>query len=97
MDKLQPPGPLALQGNLSENWRKWKQHFQLYSAASGLNEKDEKIQSATLLHVIGEEALEVYNTFSWSAEGDDQKVSKITEKFDDYCNPRKNITWEFNT
>ena len=100
MDKLQPPGPLALQGNLSENWRKWKQRFELYSAASGLNEKDEKIQSATLLHVIGEEALEVYNTFSWSAEGDDQKVSKITERFDDYCNPRKNVTWErhvFNT
>ena len=65
MDKLQPPGPLALQGNLSENW---KQRFELYSAASGLNEKDEKIQSATLLHVIGEEALEVYNTFLHGAQ-----------------------------
>ena len=37
---------------------------------------------------------------SWSAEGDDQKVSKITERFDDYCNPQENVTWErhvFNT
>lgn len=66
MDKLQPPGPLNLQGNLAENWRKWKQRFQLFSSASGLSEKDEKVQSATLLHVAGEEALEIYNTFTWT-------------------------------
>ena len=100
MDKLQPPGPLILQGNLSENWRKWKQRFELYSAASGLKDKDEGVQSATLLHVVGEEALEIYNTFSWDEEGDAKKVSKIMEKFEAYCNPRKNVTWErhvFNT
>ena len=42
MDKLHPPGPLNLQGNLSENWRKWKQRFELFSSASGLSEKDER-------------------------------------------------------
>ena len=73
MDKLQPPGPLILQGNLSKNWRKWKQRFELYSAASGLKDKDKGVQSATLLHVVGEEALEIYNTFSWDEEGDAKK------------------------
>ena len=82
MDKLQPPGPLLLQGNLSENWRKWKQRFEL----NGLNEKDEKVQAATLLHVVGEEALEIYNTFSWNEVGDKTKVSL---KFEDHCNPQK--------
>ena len=100
MDKLQPPGPLNLQGNLAENWRKWKQRFQLFSSASGLSEKDEKVKSATLLHVAGEEALEVYNTFTWDSDGDENKVNMIMAKFEAYCNPRKNITWErhvFNT
>ena len=61
MDRLQPPGPLILQGNFSGNWRKWRQRFELYSAASGLGAKEYKIQAATLLHVIGKEAMEIYN------------------------------------
>ena len=100
MDKLQPPGPLNLQGNLAENWRKWKQQFQLFSSASGLSEKDKKVQSAMLLHLAGEEALEIYNTFTWDSDGDENKVNTIMAKFEAYCNPRKNITWErhvFNT
>ena len=60
--------------------------------ASGISDKDEKVQSATLLHVAGEEALEIYNTFSWEKDGDDQKVSIIMAKFESYCNPRKNVT-----
>ena len=94
MDKLQPPGPLNLQGNLTENWRKWKQRFKLFSSASGLSEKDEKVQLATLLHVAGEEALEIYNTFTWDSDEDENKVNMIMAKFEAYCNPRKNINWE---
>ena len=100
MDRLQPPGPLNLQGNLAENWRRWRQRFELFSSASGLSEKDEKVQSATLLHVAGEEALEIYNTFAWDHEGDENKVNTIMAKFEAYCYPRKNVTWErhvFNT
>ena len=100
MDKLNPPEQLSFEGNVAENWRKWKQRFELFSAASGLSDKDEKVQSATLLHVAGPDALEIYNTFSWDTEGDENKVEKIKERFEGYCNPRKNITWErhvFNT
>ena len=100
MDKLQPPGTLSFAGNVAENWRKWKQRFQVYLTASGIDAKDQKVQSATLLHVAGEEALEIYNTFTWDKDGDDQKVSAIMAKFEAHCNPRKNITWErhlFNT
>ena len=83
---------------------KWKQQFELFSAASGLSsvlsDKDKKVQSATLLHVAGPDALEIYNTFSRDTEGDENKVAKIEESFEGYCSPRKNITWEqhvFNT
>ena len=89
MDKLQPPGTLSFAGNVAENWRKWKQRFELYLTASGIGEKDDKIKSATLLHVAGEEALEIYNTFTWNEEGDDKKVAAVMAKFEAYCNPRK--------
>ena len=44
----------------------------------------------TLLHVAGPEAFEVYNTFQWDSDGDENKVDKIMEKFQWYCNQRKN-------
>ena len=62
--QLKPPTGLQLTGNLSENWRKFKQRFEIYSIASGLNEKAEEIQVASLLHLVGEDALEVFDTFS---------------------------------
>ena len=101
MDNLMPPDPLDLDcSNVSDTWRKWKQRFELFSLASGLSSKDEGIQAATLLHVVGPDALEVYNTFSWENEEDKRKVTKILEKFEAHCIPQRNITWErhvFNT
>ena len=101
MDRLNPPEALNLDGtNLAESWRQWKQRFELFSLTSGLSSKDAKIQAATLLHVIGPAALEIYNTFTWADEGDKQKVEVILAKYEAYCIPRTNVTWErhmFNT
>ena len=89
-----------LDGNIADNWRRWKQRYEIFALASGLSGKEPKIQAATFLHVAGTEALEVYNTFTWENDDDKSKVNKITEKFEEYCNPRKNVTWKrhkFNT
>ena len=92
MDKLAPPEQLNLEsGNIAENWRQWRQRFEVFSLASGLSEKSEKVQAGTFLHVAGIKAFEVYNTFTWEWEGDEDK---ILEKFQFYCKPRKNITWD---
>ena len=101
MDKLMPPDPLDVDsGNVSDAWRKWKQRFELFSLASCLSSKEEGIQATTLLHVVGPDALEIYNTFTWEDDRDKAKVTKILEKFEAYCVPRRIITWEkhvFNT
>lgn len=100
MERLQPPSALCLTGNLSENWRRFKQQFEIYQTATGIAEKDDSIKSSKFFHVIGPECLEIYNTFTWAADGDENKLEKNMEKFADYCNPRKNLTYErhiFNT
>ena len=33
-------------------------------------------------------------TLSWDAEGDDKKIDKIIEKLEEFCEPRKNISYE---
>ena len=79
---------------VAENWRRFKQQFEIYEIASGWARKDGKVRAMTLLHVVGSEALEVYNTFQWDADDDNKKVDKIMEKFEINCNPRKNLTFE---
>ena len=68
--------------------------------ASGKNSKSDEVKAATFLHIAGPEALEIFNTLSFDDAGDDKKLDKLVEKFEAYCIPRKNITWErhvFNT
>ena len=62
--------------------------------ASGKIKEDEKVQCAILLHVIGEEALEINNTFKFATGEDPNKISVLKKKFEDYVNPRKNTVFE---
>ena len=93
MDKLEPPAGLILTGNVAENWKKFKQRFDVYMTASGAGEKEDKQKACILLHVIGEEALQVYNTFQFG-EGQEFELDTILEKFERYCTPKKNTTYE---
>ena len=100
MDRLHPPQPLELHGNIAANWKRFKQSFQIYKIASGLDTKSKEVQSMTMLHVIGQEAVEVYNTFQWTGQECDDcdtdidSVKCLLRKFENYCLPRKNVTVE---
>ena len=45
MDRLNPPAGLNSNGNLKENWRRFRQQFDIYNVASGKAEKDGKGQA----------------------------------------------------
>ena len=81
---LSQPPPLELSGNLAENWKRFKQRYTLYNTASGLSDKDDKTQTSTLLHIIGEAALDIYNTFTFKAEGDNMKLDVVMQKSEAY-------------
>ena len=76
-----PPAALNLQGNLKENWRRFEQQIWIYLSATEISKKSAEIQANTLLHVIGPDALEIYNTFTWVEQGDEKKLDKILETF----------------
>lgn len=93
---LPPPAPLDIHDtNAADKWKKFKRAWTSYSLATELNKKSEPIQVATLLTVIGEEAREVFSTFTdWTNEGDEAKIVPVLAKFEAYCQPRKNIPFE---
>lgn len=93
---LPPPPALEIHDvQAAEKWKRFKRAWTNYSLATGLSGKDEAVQVATLLTVIGEEAREVFATFTgWEHEGDDKKIEPVLAKFEQYCQPHKNIPFE---
>lgn len=95
MDQFKPPSQLVLTGNLAENWRRWEQRFQLYMTATGASVKEEQVKIAILLHTIGEEALEVYNTLTIHlVDEENETMEDVLTAFRDYCSPQKNFVFE---
>lgn len=62
---LPPPPNLEIHDpQAAEKWKKFKLAWSSYALATEVSRKSEKVQVATLLTVIGEEAREVYSTFT---------------------------------
>ena len=93
MDRLLPPKPLLLEGNLVENWKRWKKDFSFYMTATEHDDKADNVKASLLIHCIGDKAREIYDTLTFDADGDDMKLDKILEKFEAYLAPRKNVTY----
>lgn len=68
----------------------------LFLEASGGYEKTDNTQVAMLLSCIGDEGLDLYNTFAFTEEEDKskQKLQIILDKFEAHCAPKKNIVFE---
>ena len=89
---LPVPPPLEIHDTqAAEKWKRFKRAWTSYSLATELDGKAEKVQVATLLTVIGEEARGVFATFTWETEGDDAKIKKVIAKLEEYCQPCHNV------
>ena len=61
------PTPQSLgihNNNVAAKWKKFRLAWENYALATAIDKKDEKVQVAILLTVIGEEARDVFLTFT---------------------------------
>ena len=93
MDTIKPPESLSLTENVSENWKRWIQKFKLYLKATDLMKKEDPHKCAIFLHCIGEDGMDVYNSFVFGHEEEDH-YDILVKKFEDYTSPKKNTTCE---
>lgn len=94
MEGLRPPDHLVFSGNIAENWRKFRQRFELYlEATESEKERSQKQKAALLLHVAGPEAIEVFDTFGCTTT-EKESYDTLLQKFESYCQPRTNETFE---
>ena len=81
MEKINPQRELDMDSrNLAETWREWQESWELYEISSGLSTKDEKIQVATLLSVIGVKARRVLKTLPNIPEQFESRKVKVLSK-----------------
>lgn len=93
MDRFVKPSHLFFESNVAENWRRFKQKFEIFIVASGYDQKSNKNKCCMLLNLAGEQAIEVCNMFSFE-EAEVDKPQVLADKFEAYCNPKRNITYE---
>ena len=67
MDNIKALDKLCLSDDIAENWNKWKERSNLNALASDAAKKEESVQCVILLHMTGEEFLDIHNAFlRWS-------------------------------
>jgi len=64
-----------------------------YSVAAKVNKEVGEVQVATFLTAIGPEARKVFKTWNLTAT-EKKDIDAVIERFDNYCNPRKNVPFE---
>lgn len=89
-NEFNKPEQLKLEGNLEENFRRFKQEVSIYFTATETDTKDEKIKIARVLNLLGPEALRLYNTFNIKPV----KAQEVLNAFEEYCIPQKNEVME---
>ena len=64
--QISPPEPFT--DKKQEDWDRWIRRFERYRVASGLAEKDDKMQVNRLLYLVGEKGENVLASFGLSEE-----------------------------
>ena len=76
-----------------EDWPKWIRRFERYRISTELNKKDEPLQINTMIYCKGDEADNIFKSFTF-AEGDEKKYASVKEKFDQHFIIKRNVIFE---
>ncbi|XP_070378661.1 uncharacterized protein [Dermacentor albipictus] len=96
MELVKPPEPLHFTGEISKQWKLFKQKFELFLVASVPDKKPRPDASkiALLLTVAGDDTLEIYNNFTFGDDESRESYATVIAKFDTYCAEQLNEVHE---
>lgn len=92
-DHIKTVESLSMDGNLCENWRKFKRNWGIFATAIGLDGKTELVKVNTFLNAVGADAVEVYDTFTMTTV-QRATYNDVIQAFENFCKPRKNTVYE---
>ena len=88
--QISPPQPLALRpsGEVAENWKLWKEKYNNYFVISRLDRESSPYRLAMFKHTIGDDALKVIKTFSYTEGEDSVNWRVVMDKMEKYMHWR---------
>ena len=89
MDRIKAPEKLNFDApDVAHTWRKWREEFSLYVDLA-MEEKDDKHKVKMFKYLIGTRGREIYDTLSFEEEEANRIMKIVLDKYDAYCNPKK--------
>lgn len=90
---LQQPKPLQHEGDMASNWKKFRKSFSIYMIASNAENLTATRKVNLLLHIIGEEAQELFDNLGLTND-EMTNVDTVLDKFENYYVPKTNVSVE---
>ena len=91
---LKPPSHLVVGPNLAQDWKLFEQNWKNYSKTQKLSDHEEDYQVAVLLNIIGDDAMRIYNGFTFTSTDANRTVEEVLSKFRDFAVGTVNVTFE---
>ena len=94
--QILPPQHLDLSttGEITENWKLWKEKYNNYFVISRLDRESPEYQLAMFKHAIGNDSLKVIKTFSYSEEENANDWRVVMGKMERHCIGEVNEIYE---
>lgn len=91
---LRPPKPIVIEHDkdMAREWKLWKQQYEFFETATGMDTKSQKVQVATFMSAIGYSALQIYN--SHPTPTTERTLDEVKNLFQKYFTPKINTTFE---
>ena len=84
----------CLGGEVAENCKLWKEKYNNYFVISRLDRESSQYQLAMFKHMIGDEALKVIKTFSYTEGEDSNNWRVVMAKMEKHCIGEVNEIYE---
>lgn len=84
---IKPPAPLSNEGDVAENWMRWKTDFMIFMEFTNYNDKAQDIKAYLLRNYIGKFGQSVIQKIVFENTADKDDMNKLLTKLDAYFNP----------
>ena len=90
LERLTSPGKIKFNTkSISEDWRKWREEFELYASLS-LKYEEDKGKLQLLKYLMGADGREIYSTLKIDKEEKEIGLKDVRDAFDIYCRSKRN-------
>ena len=86
------PSAMVCRGDITSNWEFFKQQWQDYEVATGLDQKSQSSRLATFRSVMGKECLQIFLNLNFGTEV--LTITSALKALENYFLPKRNVVYE---